>query len=138
MVTFHVGEKDGKNTPDPKAPLLTPNRPKGKVPKGEARKALLDFLVTGCTVADHTVADSCRVRYRVDELPEVILSKPDPVWLTDLSAGKHAYVIGLTREGKIIEGPFNLYRGIFELVEPGAAPPPPTSTAPAKAGSPAP
>ena len=75
MVTFHVGEKDGKNTPDPKAPLLTGNRPKGKYPKGQAHMVLLDFLVRGCVVGDKDVPDSCRVRYRVDELPEVTLDE---------------------------------------------------------------
>ncbi len=135
MVTFHVGERSGKNTPDPKAPLLTPNKPKGRYARGE--KVLLDVLVTGCVMADHTVPDSCRVRYRVDELPEVTLSKSDPVWLTDLPVGKHAYVVGLTRNGKLIDGPFNLHNGTFEIVE-GAAAPAPAPAAPAKAGAPAP
>jgi len=134
MVTFSVGEKDGKNAPGPKGPLLTVNRPRTKIPKGQ--KVLLDFLVTGCVVADHTVSDSCRVRYRVDELPEVILDKPNPVWLADLPVGRHAFVIGLTREGKILEGPFNLHQGTFEIVE--SATPAPPAAAPPKAGAPAP
>ena len=142
MVTFHVGEKDGKNTPDPKAPLLTGNRPKGKYPKGEAHKVMLDFLVRGCVVGDKDVPDSCRVRYRIGELPEVTLTKEGPVWLTDLAPGKHPYVIALTKDGKIIEGPFNLYRGSFEIVdEAGSAPPaapPAVSASPPKAGAPAP
>ncbi len=138
MVTFSVGEKNGKNAPAAAAPLLTPNRPKGKYVKGE--KILLDFLVTGCTVAEQNVPNSCRVRYRVDDLPEVTLSKPDPVWLTDLAPGKHAYVIGLTREGKVVGGPFNVHQGVFEVVEPAAAAPAPASAAPSppKAGAPSP
>jgi len=130
-VTFSVGEKDGKNAPVPKAPLLTVNRPRTKIPKGQ--KVLLDFLVAGCVVADHTVPDSCRVRYRVDELPEVSLDKPDPVWLPDLPVGRHAYVMGLTRNGKIIEGPFNLHPGTFEVVDTATPAPPP-----GKAGAPTP
>ncbi len=138
MVTFHVVEKDGKNASDAKAPLLTVSRPKGKYPKGQ--DVLLDFLVSGCMVTDHTVPDSCRVRYRIGDLPEVILDKPDPVWLKNLPVGKHAFVVGLTREGKLVDGPFSLFRGVFEVVEPGAAPAPatPQAPAPAKAGSPAP
>jgi hypothetical protein len=134
MVTFSVGEKDGKNAPAPKVPLLTVNRPRTKIAKGQ--KVLLDFIVSGCVVAGQTVPDSCRIRYRVDELPEVILDKPDPVWLSDLPVGRHAFVIGLTREGKILEGPFNLHQGTFEVVDTTtpAAPAP----APAKAGAPAP
>ena len=138
IVTFHVGEKDGKNAPDPKAPLLTANRPKGKYPKGEAHKVMLDFLVTGCVVAEQSAPDSCRVRYRIDELPEVTLTKEGPVWLTDLPPGKHAYVIALTREGKIIEGPFNLHRGSFEIVDEAGATPPAAPASPPKAGAPAP
>lgn len=132
MVTFHVVEKDGKNAPDPKAPLVTVSRPKGKYPKGQ--EVLLDFLVSGCTVADHSVPDSCRVRYRIGDFPEVTLDKPNPVWLKDLPVGKHAFIVGLTRDGKLVEGPFSLFRGVFEVVEPAAAP----ASTPAKAGSPAP
>ncbi|HQR66410.1 MAG TPA: hypothetical protein PLB02_03355 [Thermoanaerobaculia bacterium] len=131
LVTFSVGEKDGKNAPDPKAPLLTVNRPRTKIPKGQ--KVLLDFFVTGCVVAGKDVPDSCRVRYRVDELPEVILEKPDPVWLADLPVGRHAYVMGLTHEGKIVDGPFNLHQGTFEVVD--TATPAPPAPAPAKAGA---
>jgi len=121
MVTFHVGEKNGRNTPDPSAPLLTGNRPKGKYPKAEANKVMLDFLVKGCTVAGPDVPDSCRVRYRIDELPEVTLTSPEPVWLTDLAPGKHLYVVALTKDGKIVEGPFNLYRGSFEITDEAGA-----------------
>jgi hypothetical protein len=134
MVTFSVGEKDGKNAPGSKSPLLTVNRPRTKIPKGQ--KVLLDFLVTGCVVADHTVPNSCRVRYRVDEFPEVILDGPDPIWLTDLPVGRHAFVIGLTHNGKIIEGPFNLHQGTFEIVD--TATPAPPALPPTKAGAPTP
>ncbi|MFI5180897.1 MAG: hypothetical protein ACHQPI_05865 [Thermoanaerobaculia bacterium] len=120
MATFNVVEADGRNTPDPKLPLLTVSRPKGKYPKGQ--NVFLDFFVTGCTVADHTVPDSCRVRYRIGDFPEVILDKPDPVWLKDLPVGKHAFIVGLTRDGKLIDGPFSLFRGVFEVVEGAPAP----------------
>jgi len=136
MVTFNAVEADGKNAPDPKTPLLTVSRPKGKYPRGQ--EVLLDFLVSGCTVAAHTVPDTCRVRYRIGDFPEVSVDKPDPVWLKDLPIGKHAFIVGLTREGKLIDGPFNLFRGVFEVVEPGAAQAPSAAPAPAKAGSPAP
>lgn len=138
MVTFHVVEKDGKNASDAKAPLLTVSRPKGKYPKGQ--DVLLDFLVSGCAVADFTVPGSCRVRYRISDFPEVILDKPDPVWLKNLPVGKHAFIVGLTRDGKLVEGPFSLFRGIFEVVESGAgtAPATPQGAASARAGSPAP
>ncbi len=128
MVTFNVVEADGKNAPAPREPLLTVSRPKGRYAKGQP--VLLDFLVSGCPVADHTVPGACRVRYRIGDLPEVTLDKPDPVWLKDVPVGKHAFVVGLTRDGKLIDGPFNLFRGVFEVYE-GAA-------APGKTGAPAP
>jgi hypothetical protein len=130
MVTFSVGERNGKNTPEPKAPLLTVNCPHGRYPKGG--KVLLDFLVSGCSVDARDVPESCRVRYRIDELPEVTLTAPDPVWIPGLAVGRHAYVVGLTRGGKLINGPFTLHQGLFEVVDSSA------SSAAAKAGAPAP
>jgi hypothetical protein len=131
MVTFHVGEKDGKNTAEPGSPVLTIVAPRGKV-KGETGKVLLDVLVTGCPVAESSVADSCRLRYKLDTQPEVTLTKAEPVWLENLTPGRHAYVVGLTRDQKVVPGAFALYQGSFEvesLVNPSA----PASAAPAKA-----
>jgi hypothetical protein len=127
-VTFHVGEKDGKQTPEPGVPMVTVVAPRGKV-KGAGGKVLFDFLVAGCAVAENTVPDSCRVRYKIDTQPEVTLTKADPVWLEQLAPGRHVYVVGLTREGKIVPGAFALYQGAFE-VESGAAPPPAPAAGP--------
>jgi hypothetical protein len=91
---------------------------------------LLDFLVGGCVVSGKEVPDSCRVRYRVDEMSEVILSSPEPVWLTDLPAGRHAFIVGLTREGKLIQGPYVIHQGVFEVVGSAEAP-----ASPPKAGA---
>jgi len=130
-VTFHVGEKDGKNTVEAGSPVLTVVAPRGKV-KGNAGKVLLDVLVSGCPVAEQSVADSCRLRYKVDTQPEVTLTKVEPVWLEGLTPGRHAYVVGLTRDQKVAPGAFALYQGSFEvesLVNPAA----PASAPPAKA-----
>jgi hypothetical protein len=130
-VTFHVGEKDGKNTAEAGSPVLTVVAPRGKV-KGDAGKVLLDVLVSGCPVAEPSVADSCRLRYKVDTQPEITLTKVEPVWLEGLTPGRHAYVVGLTREQKVVPGAFALYLGSFEvesLVNPSA----PASAPPAKA-----
>ena len=129
--TFHVGEKDGKNTPEAGTPVITVVAPRGKV-KGDAGKVLLDLLVSGCPVAEQTVPDTCRLRYKVDTSPEVTLTKVEPVWLEGLTPGRHAYVVGLTREQKVVPGAFALYQGSFEvesLVNPAA----PASAPPAKA-----
>lgn len=135
MVTFSVGEKDGKNAPEPKAPMLTANRPRGKYAKGQ--KVLLDFLVSGCRLSEENAPGACRVRYQIGELPEVTVTKWDPVWLTDLPVGKHAWVMALSNaDGKLLPGPFNVARGVFEIVDP--ATPAPPAPAPVKAGAPAP
>jgi len=131
MVTFHVGEKDGKNTAEPGSPVLTIVAPRGKV-KGETGKVLLDVLVTGCPVAEQSVPESCRLRYKFDTQPEVTLAKLEPVWLENLTPGRHAYVVGLTRGQKIVPGAFALYQGSFE-VESAANPAAPGSAPPAKA-----
>jgi hypothetical protein len=131
-VTFHVGEKDGKNVNEAGAPMLTVISPRGKV-KGEAGRVLLDFNVTGCLVAEKGAApDSCRVRYKVDTEKEVTLSKEEAVWLENVTPGKHAWVVGLTRDDKIVPGTYTLAQGSFEvesLVNPAA----PASAPPAKA-----
>jgi hypothetical protein len=131
-VTFHVGEKDGKNVNEAGAPMLTVISPRGKV-KGEAGRVLLDFNVTGCLVAEKGAApDSCRVRYKVDTEKEVTLSKEEAVWLENVTPGKHAWVVGLTRDDKIVPGTYTLAQGSFEvesLVNPTA----PASAPPAKA-----
>ena len=131
MVTFHVGEKDGKNTAEPGSPVLTIVAPRGKV-KGETGKVLLDVLVTGCPVAEQSVPESCRLRYKFDTQPEVTLAKVEPVWLENLTPGRHVYVVGLTRGQKIVPGAFALYQGSFE-VESAANPAAPGSAPPAKA-----
>jgi len=131
IVTFHVGEKDGKNTAEPGTPVLTIVSPRGKV-KGATGKVLLDVLVSGCAVAEKGAADSCRLRYKVDTEKEVTLTKIEPVWLESLTPGRHAYVVGLTRDEKVVPGAFALYQGSFE-VENGANPAAPASAPPAKA-----
>jgi hypothetical protein len=131
MVTFHVGEKDGKNISEPGSPVLTVVAPRGKV-KGDVGKVLLDVLVSGCPVAEQTVPDSCRLRYKVDTSPEVTLTKAEPVWLEGLTPGRHAYVVGLTREQKVVPGAFALFQGFFE-VESETNPAAPAAAPPAKA-----
>ena len=124
-VTFSVGEKDGKNVAEPGSPFLTVVSPRGKV-KGETGRVLLDFLVTGCKIAEKgTSENTCRVRYKVDTEKEVTLSKEDAVWLDGVPPGKHAWVVGITKDDKIVPGAYTLAQGSFELEAPGnpAAPP---------------
>jgi hypothetical protein len=122
MVTFHVGEKDGKNTPEPGTPVLSVTSPHGKYKKSEAEKLLFDFWVAGCRVSEEAAPDTCRVRYKLDDKPEVKLTKWEPHWWEGLTVGKHAYVAGLTRDDKLIPGNFALASGTFEIVDETAAP----------------
>jgi hypothetical protein len=67
-------------------------------------------------VAEKGAAEgSCRVRYKIDTEKEVTLAKEDAVWLENLTPGKHAWVVGITRDEKIVPGPFTLAQGSFEL-----------------------
>ncbi len=114
-VTFHVGEKDGKNVNGPGVPYLTVVSPRGKV-KGETGRVLLDFLVTGCPIAEKTASpESCRVRYKIDTEKEVTLAKEQSVWLEGVAPGKHAWVVGITKDDKVVPGTFTLAQGSFEL-----------------------
>lgn len=127
-VTFSVGEKDGKNTNEPGAPILTVISPRGKV-KGETGRVLLDFNVTGCPVVEKDSAIAgCRVRYKIDTEKEVTLEKESSVWLTGVTPGRHAWVVGITRDGKVVPGPYTLVQGSFELE--GAANPNAPAAAP--------
>ena len=101
MVTFEVGETDGKNTPGPEGSAPDRQPPEGKYPKGEAHMVILDFLVSGCALADHTVPNS--VPRPVPDRPfsrRRPSKKPSPVWPQDLPVGKHAFIVGLTRGRK--------------------------------------
>jgi hypothetical protein len=94
--------------------------------KSETGRVLLDFNVTGCPVAEKgAAADTCRVRYKIDTEKEVTLAKEEAVWLEGVTPGKHAWVVGLTRDDKIVPGPYTLAQGSFDLEVPGnpAAPP---------------
>lgn len=120
-VTFHVGEKDGKNAPDPAAPLLTSNSPQGKIPKAAGTKLLFDFVVTGCKLAPVGTADGCQVRYKIDDKPEVTVTSHGPHYWEGLGAGKHRYVIALSRDGKLLPGPYNAPTIAFEIAGEEAA-----------------
>ncbi len=123
-VTFSVGEKDGKNVNEAGAPVLTVVSPRGKV-KSETGKVLLDFLVTGCPIAEKSAdPNSCRVRYKLDTEKEVTLAKEESVWLENVTPGKHAYVVGITKDEKIVPGPFTLVQGSFDLETGNPAAPP--------------
>ncbi len=117
MVTFRVGPKSEKNAPAPGEPVLTvfDPKPRKKYPAAEASSMKFEFLVRGCRVTDGEGSDACRVRYRIDDRPEVILTKPDSVPIEGLAVGKHAFVAGVTRDGKLIPGAYTLIQGTFEV-----------------------
>ena len=117
MVTFRVGPKSEKNAPAPGEPILTvfSPKPRAKYLAMEAASLKFDFLVRGCRVSDVGEAGSCRIRYRIDDRPEVILTKPESVPLSGLSVGRHGFSVGLTRDGKLIPGAFTLVQVAFEV-----------------------
>ncbi|MBK9088532.1 MAG: hypothetical protein IPL90_05600 [Holophagales bacterium] len=119
MVTFRIGPKSEKNAPAPGEPVLTVLEPKlrKKYPTAEAASLRFEFLVRGCRVSDGSEADACRVRYRIDDRKEAILSKPESVPIEGLAAGRHVFVAGLTRDGKLIPGAYTLVQGSFDVTE---------------------
>lgn len=119
MVTFRVGPKSDKAAPIAGEPVLTvfSPKPRAKYSPAEAASLKFDFLVRGCSVSEERKPDACRVRYRIDDRPEVILSKSESVPLTGLTVGRHGFSVGLTRDGKLIPGAFTLVQVAFEVTE---------------------
>ena len=119
MVTFRIGPKSEKNAPSAGEPVLTVLEPKmrRKYAAAEAASMRFEFLVRGCRVSDGAEPDACRLRYRIDDRKEVILSKPESVPIDGLAAGRHVFVAGLTRDGKLIPGAYTLVQGSFEVTE---------------------
>ena len=115
MVTFRIGPKSEKNAPATGEPVLTVFEPKQrkKYSAAEAASMRFEFLVRGCRVSDGSEADACRVRYRIDDRHEEILTKPDGVPIEGLAVGKHVFIAGLTRDGKLIPGAYTLVQGSF-------------------------
>ena len=138
-VTFSVGEKNGKNAPEPGAPMVTHLSPQGKLPKGAGAKVPFYFLTTGCTLAPAGTEGGCQVRYKLDDGAEATADPAGPIFWENLSTGKHKYVVALYRDAKVLPGPFNLVAASFEIegdAPAGAAPAAPA--APAVPSAPAP
>lgn len=103
MVTFNVGEADGKNAPDPNAPLLTYSRPKGEYSGEDAKRILVDYWLKNCTLG---VSDY-RVRLRIDGNAQEFI-KWEPYWVENLGPGEHVIKLELIApDGTVVEGPFN-------------------------------
>ena len=119
MVTFRVGPRTDKMVPGSGEPALVVFSPRqqGKYSATEAASLKFHFLVRGCRVSEEKAPDTCRVRYRIDDRPEVILSSPEGAPLDGLSVGRHGFSVGLTRDGKLIPGAFALVQLAFEVTE---------------------
>lgn len=116
-VTFSVGPKAEKNAPAPGEPILTVFSPRFRTKISAAQAAGLEFsfLVTGCTLSDVPGPGNCRLRYRVDSHPEVILVRPDPVRIEGLGPGRHGFAAGITRDNKLVPGAFTLVQGVIDV-----------------------
>ena len=119
MVSFRVGPKSDKVAPVAEGPVLMVFTPKvgAKYAGAGAPSLRFDFLVRGCRVSEDRGADTCRVRYRIDDHPEVILTKTDSVPIVGLTPGRHGLSVGLTRDGKLIAGAFTLVQTSFEVTD---------------------
>ncbi len=132
MVTFHVGEKDGKNTVEPgyagSHDRLPARQGEGRDRKGPSRRPRYRAARSPsrpCPIRAASATSSTRS-------PRSRSRRSSPSGSRGLTPGRHAYVVGLTREQKVVPGAFALYQGSFE-VENGANPAAPASAPPAKA-----
>ena len=106
MVTFHVGEADGNNTPEAGAPLLTYSRPKGEYAGEMAQRILVDYWVKNCTIGP----EDYRVRMRVDGNAQEFIAW-EPYYLEGLEPGEHQISLDLIDpDGNPAPGPFNSTR----------------------------
>jgi hypothetical protein len=111
MVTFKVQKADGKNSPRPKAPLLTYSRPKGEYAGHAADSILVDYWVKNCKIGPKAY----KVRLTVDGQKQ-ILTQWRPLWKTGLSMGEHEFALELLdRRGRLAPGPFNQTRRTITL-----------------------
>jgi hypothetical protein len=136
-VVFSVGEKNGKNSPEPGAPILTLLGPQGKVRKEAAAKVAFEFLVSGCVLAPAGTEGGCQVRYKLDEGAEATVDGPGPLAWEKLAPGKHKYLVALYRDAKVLPGPFNVVAASFEIEGEAPAAPAAAPVAPAAPAAPA-
>lgn len=111
MVTFHVGEADGANSPEPGAPILTYSRPKGEYTGEQADKILVDYWVQNCELS----AQDYRVRLRIDGHAQEFI-KWEPYWVEEMGPGEHTISLELIGpDGAPVEGPFNRTERVITL-----------------------
>lgn len=78
---------------DPKKPLLTYSRPKGEYKAADADAIMIDFWLSGATLAGE--GGEYRVRYSVDGGEAGFIDKWEPIWLAGWTAGKHSIKLEL-------------------------------------------
>lgn len=111
MVTFHVGQPDGQNTPEPGAPMLTYSRPKGDYSGHMAERVLVDYWLSNCELGP----ESYRVRLRIDGMASEFL-KWEPHWVDGLAPGQHNISLVLVGpDGNPVPGPFNVTERKFTI-----------------------
>lgn len=112
MVTFHVGQPDGQNTPELGAPLLTYSRPKGEYAGEMAKRVLVDYWLENCELGP----EAYRVRMRIDETAREFL-RWEPYWAEGLAPGEHRISLELIGpDGARVPGPFNATNRVFTIV----------------------
>jgi hypothetical protein len=111
MVTFHVGQPDGQNTPEPGAPLLTYSRPKGEYAGHMAGRILVDYWLSNCELG----TEQYRVRLRIDGTAREFL-RWEPYWVEGLTPGEHTISLVLVApDGNPVPGPFNATNRTFSV-----------------------
>lgn len=118
LVRFYVKEKKELAAFDLMKPYLTYSRPKGEYAGENAKKILLDFWLSNCTLSDN----GYKVRYTLDG-KSTLLTKWEPVWWEGLSPGLHTIVLELLdQDGNLVINGWNRTERTF-VVKAGEAVP---------------
>ncbi len=128
MVVFHVGAASRDLRFNPRAPMLTYSRPKGRVDGPGADHILLDFYLANVP-ANQVGPRAYRVRPSIDGAAQAELTAWVPYYIDHLPDGEHAITLELLGpNGQPAPGPFN--RG-EQRITVSRAPAPATPNTPA-------
>jgi hypothetical protein len=102
---FYMGTKSGDPPFDPSKPLLTYSRPKGEYAGDDAKRIMIDFYLSNCTLGP----DSYKVIASVDGSYSDTITTWAPHFIEGLSKGEHTIHLRLIdADGNAVEnGTFN-------------------------------
>jgi hypothetical protein len=134
MVVFHVGAPTRDMRFNPRAPMLTYSRPKGRIDGPGADRILLDFYLANVP-ANQLGPRAYRVRPSIDGAAQAELSAWVPYYIEHLPDGEHTITLELLGpNGELAPGPFNRSEQRITVSRAPAAPATPAAPADPHAG----